>query len=359
MSVPTTRILIIHLEALGAVLRSTALLAPIKRKFQNAHITWVTLKPADQLLLQNPFIDRVVTYEAGNLLALMALEFDVTLCIDKSMQATGLAAHIQTEILYGFELDRHSGAIVPATPFANELWSLGLNNQKKFFENQKAETQLTCEALELGPFERDAYVLQLSEVERSESRERREIWSQNSKIVIGLNTGCSNVISYKKLSVKAHRDLIQKIQAMSSDFEIVLLGGREDSARNLEIAEGLSVVQSATDRGLRDGVVSLNACDIIVSGDSLGMHMGIALKKWMVAWFGPTCSQEIDLFDHGVKVLSEATCGPCWKRVCEKSTMCYDLVDIDKIYSGILLGQKGILNLHEQKDFNHSNGVHR
>ena len=47
----------------------------------------------------------------------------------------------------------------------------------------------------------------------------------------------------------------------------------------------------------------MNACDIVVSGDSLGMHMAIGLKKWVVAWFGPTCHQEIDLYDRGAKFL--------------------------------------------------------
>ena len=323
LNIPTTRILIIHLEALGAVLRSTALLKPIKRKFPNSHITWVTQKPADQLLLNNVWVDRVVCFDAPNIFGLTALQFDVTFCIDKSFQATGLAAHIQTELLYGFELDSQTGAIAPASGAAQELWQLGLSNQKKFFENQKAETQLTCEALELGPFKRDSYILRLSESEKREAQNRKKKWSENSKLIIGINTGCSDVIAYKKLSVRAHRALIEKLSP-HADFKIVLLGGKEDAARNIEIGKDLDVVQSSTDRGLRDGIVSCEACDVIVSGDSLGMHIGIALKKWMVAWFGPTCSQEIDLFENGLKVISDAPCGPCWKRVCDQPTMCLD-----------------------------------
>ena len=357
LNIPATRVLVIHLEALGAVLRSTALLAPIKRKYPFAHITWVTQKPAEQLLLHNPLIDKVIGFEAANLLGLTSLQFDVTFCIDKSFQATGLAAHIQTELLYGFELNKQTGAIVPVTAAANELWSLGLSNKKKFFENEKSETQLICEALELGPFQRDAYILKLSPEEKSEALLRKRTWSQNAKLVIGINTGCSNVITYKKLSVKAHRDLIAKI-SKNSDFQIVLLGGKEDSARNLEIGHALNVIQSSTEKGLRDGIVSCEACDIIVSGDSLGMHIGIALKKYMIAWFGPTCAQEIDLYENGVKVLSEAPCGPCWKRDCQQPTMCYDLVDLDQIYAGILLGQKRILRNHGSKDINHSDSIH-
>ena len=98
------------------------------------------------------------------------------------------------------------------------------------------------------------------------------------------------------------------------------------------------MIQSPTRKGLRDGLASVEACDLIFSGDSLGMHMGIALKKWVVAWFGPTCAQEIDLYGRGVKVMTKATCSPCWKRVCSQPVMCYDQVDFDQALNGLSKG---------------------
>ena len=50
MDIPVARILIVHLEALGAVVRSTSLLAAIKRQYPSSHITWVTQAPAHHLL---------------------------------------------------------------------------------------------------------------------------------------------------------------------------------------------------------------------------------------------------------------------------------------------------------------------
>ena len=126
----------------------------------------------------------------------------------------------------------------------------------------------------------------------------------------------------------------------------MLLGGKSETERNQAIAYGLHVIQSDTQSGLRDGILSVAACDVVVSGDSLGMHLGIALQKWVVAWFGPTCAHEIDFFDRGVAVLSKADCGPCWKRTCSKSTMCYDLVDpkelVNAVGAGIGKSSEGI-----------------
>lgn len=327
------RILIVHLEALGAVLRSTALLGAIKRRYPRSHITWVTKKPADALIANLPAVDRILTTTPEGLLALSALEFDIAFCIDKSLTASGVLKSTSVKKVFGFVADAKTGAIVPATSAAEELWQIGLSDQKKFFENKKTENQLVCEALEL-PYARDPYQVSLTESERELALKRRNEWAPHGEVIIGFNTGCAANIPYKKLSVPMHRELIQRLSGRPG-VRLVLLGGPEDTERNREIGAGLNVIQSPTEKGLRDGLCSVEACDIVVTGDSLGMHMAIAFQKWVVVWFGPTCAHEIDLYDRGVKVLSSAPCGPCWKRSCNKSPMCYDLVEVDAILAGI------------------------
>ncbi len=334
---PLSRVLIVHLEAMGAVLRATSLLPSIKRKFPKCHITWVTKAPSHRLLEGNSLIDRVLTSSSEDLLSLKCLNFDVAFCIDKSLQASGVLSSTQFDKLYGFSADACSGAILPATPAAHYLWKLGLSNHEKFFINQKSETQLMTEALELGEFKREPYVLMLSEAEKEQVTARNKLWAPDGKIILGINTGCAPTIAYKKLSIQRQKSLIKNIETHFG-CRIVLLGGPDDTDRNNEIAKGTNTVTSPTGSGLRDGLVSVAACDIVISGDSLGMHMAIALKKWVVAWFGPTCSHEIDLYDRGVKVMAKVGCSPCWKRSCHKSPMCYEMVSEDEFLMAVKEG---------------------
>ncbi|XGC82100.1 glycosyltransferase family 9 protein [Bdellovibrio bacteriovorus] len=294
-------------------------------------ITWVTDAPAHQLLKNHPAIDRVLTTSESDLLQLSALEFEAAFVIDKSLKAAGVIKKTTVDFIYGFVNDPRTGAILPATPAAEELWSLGLDNHKKFFINEKPETQLMIEALELGEFQRDEYWLPLTASEEFQSQERRATWLDKKEILIGLNTGCSNVIAHKKLTVEYHRLLIRHIHLSYPNASIVLLGGPEDTERNKAIAEGLDVISSETQSGLRDGLVSIAACDVVVTGDSLGMHMAISQKKQVIAWFGPTCAHEIDLYERGFKILTKSPCSPCWKRTCEKSIMCYDQVSLEEV----------------------------
>ncbi|WP_246845897.1 glycosyltransferase family 9 protein [Bdellovibrio sp. ZAP7] len=333
---PKLSILIVHLGALGAVVRSTSLLKAIKRKYPSSMITWVTDAPAHVLLQDHPVIDRVLTTKDADLLQLGALQFDVAMVIDKSLKAVGVLRHTQVDQIFGFTANPLTGAIVPATPAAEELWELGLNNHKKFFENKKPETQLMIEALELGPFKRDAYWVPLSESETMELHFRRQSFlTAGKKWVLGFNTGCSNVIAAKKFTIEFHRLMIKSLQSRYPEAQLVLLGGPEDTERNVEIAKGLSVISTATQSGLRDGLISVAACDVVVTGDSLGMHMAISQGKQVVAWFGPTCAHEIDLYDRGVSILSQSPCSPCWKRACEKSIMCYDQVSLQEIVHAV------------------------
>lgn len=324
------RILLIHLGALGAVVRSTALLSLIHDQYPGAHLTWVTQKPADQLLRGHPLIQRVLTTEAQDLLKLSALEFDVALVVDKSLEAGGVLRTTRAKKVLGFVVDPR-GVVVPATEAAEELWKIGLDDHLKFRVNQRSELDLIIQSLELKRNAQIEYSLPLSPIEMESVRHRKAIWSeQNRYRILGLNTGCSPGMPYKKLTVEAHRKLIQLLSDRE-DIQIVLLGGPEDDARNQEIARGLPVLQTPTRNGLRDGLISVATCDLIFTGDSLGMHMAIAQKIPVVAWFGPTCAHEIEFFNRGEAILSEASCGPCWKRSCQKSLMCYDQLDLRKV----------------------------
>jgi len=331
----TMSLLIVHLGALGAVVRSTSLLKAMKRKYPSSKITWVTDAPAHYLLQGHPAIDRVLTTSEADLLQLSALEFDIGFVIDKSLKASGILRRTTVDQIFGFQADPRSGAILPATPAAQELWHLGLDNHLKFHVNKKPETQLMIEALELGPFQRDDYWLPLTEKEKTEVLQRQKTWAGEKQIILGINTGCSAVIAAKKLTVDFQRQMIQTLAAKFPQLQIVLLGGPEDSLRNEQIAKDLPVVSSSTEGGLRDGLVSVAACDIVVTGDSLGMHMAISQRKPTVAWFGPTCAHEIDFYDRGMAILARSSCSPCWKRSCEKAQMCYDQVSLEEIVHAV------------------------
>lgn len=313
-----TRILLVNLDALGTVLATTAQLPAIKRNYPNSHITWVTRKSALPLLANNPFIDHLVEWSDENRMVLLQQKFELALNADKSRPAAAFMNLVTVEIKRGFGLN-DNGAIVPLNAGAEYGFRLGVDDHFKFRVNKRTGNEILAEAWEID-YQRDEYVLQLTAAELAEcERWRKELGLDEAPLVIGVNTGCSELFALKKLELETQAEIVRQIAVEMPAAKIILLGGREDTERNqrlVEMTEGVAI-PTPTTLGLRAGIILENLADIVVSGDSLGMHIAIALKKHVVAWFGLSCAAEVDLYERGIKIIRDLPCAPCWKKVCD------------------------------------------
>ena len=135
------------------------------------------------------------------------------------------------------------------------------------------------------------------------------------------------------MTIDQHVSLVTMLHGFQG-VRLVLLGGPEDTERNQEISRraGHKVLNTPTTEGVRRGICYENICDVVITGDSFGMHVAIALKKFVIAWFGLSCWTEIDLYDRGIKLLPDGLhCAPCWKRDCPYNLECIDMIDLEKI----------------------------
>lgn len=331
------RILIINLDAMGHVLVTTSLLPAIKRKFPESHISWITLPNAIHILDNNPYLNAVYTWNPENWLRLQAMKFDIVMNVDKSQHACAFTMGLQSKEKLGFGMNG-DGVIVPLNKEAEYLYRLGLDDQLKFRLNQKTLPQILHETFKLE-YQREEYVLNLSreEIEFC-ARYRKEIDIRDSDFVVGFNTGCSLLYPNKKMTIEQHVSLIDRL-AVVDGIKLLLLGGPEDTERNAEISRivGAKVISTPTTEGLRKGICYENLCDLVITGDSFGMHLAIALKKYVIVWFGVSCWSEIELYGRGTKLIPEGLeCSPCWKRECPYNLECRQMIDLDRICELVL-----------------------
>ncbi|MFZ5518317.1 MAG: glycosyltransferase family 9 protein [Candidatus Zhuqueibacterota bacterium] len=331
-----TKILIINLDAMGDVIMTTAQLPALKRKYPLSHISWITLPNAYPLLLHNPLIDKIYRWDDESRLILEAMHFDVALNADKNQNSGAFIHRLHAASKLGFGINQH-GAVVPLNEGAYYNYRLGLDDHMKFFENQRTGQDILAETFELD-YQRDEYILNLSPAEKVFCEKyRNEYHLSNSDFVVGFNTGCSAKWPQKKLKIDQHIGLIQRIGAELPGTKVLLLGGKEDTERNERIAAGVgvdTVISTPTTQGLRSGLCFINLADLVVTGDTFGMHAAIALKKHVIAWFGMSCHQEIDLYDRGVKIISRVECAPCWNAKCGYFR-CIDELDMDEFFAHI------------------------
>jgi len=326
------KILIVNLDAMGAVVQTTAMLPAIKRKYPNSHISWITLRNAYRLLDNNPYLDAVYVWEPENWMILQQMEFDIVYQTDKTKRSCAFAGTLNAKEVIGFGMNKN-GKIIPLNKEAEYSYILGLDDELKFRKNTLYGTQILQESMKLT-FKRDPYVLELSAEEKEFcSTYKKENGLDGNDLIVGFNTGCSYLYENKKLTLDQHVELIEAMHAMPG-VKLVLVGGPEDTERNAELVRrvGNKVLNTPTTEGVRRGICYENLCDVIITGDSFGMHVAIGLKKHVIAWFGLSCWSEIDLYDRGIKLIPEGLfCAPCWKRKCPYNLECIQMVDLKRI----------------------------
>jgi len=123
------RVLVIKLGAAGDVVRTTAILPAVHRRYPHAHVTWITEAAWRPLLDGNPLIDRPLV--RGECLDRLLVEsFDVTFALDPDETCAALAAVARSRERIGFVLDDR-GRVQPASPSAVRWWQMGLNDGLK------------------------------------------------------------------------------------------------------------------------------------------------------------------------------------------------------------------------------------
>jgi len=340
-----TKILIVSLDALGNVLDNTPLLPAIKRKYPVSTIHWMTMPNAEKILFNNEYIDKLFLWSDESRMIARNIEYDVVMNADKSDYACAFTNEVKAKKKLGFLLNE-DGKIIPANETAMYSYILGIDDQKKFRENTKTGVEIIHDVFELT-YERDRYVFSLTEEENKFVEEYKKSINYNpDKVYVGFNTGCSELFPNKKMTIEQHVKLIDEL--IKNDRNIVmLLGGREDTERNDTIYNSFNkeqkhrIINTPTTEGIRRGACYMSMPDIVISGDSFGMHLAIALKKYIISWFGLSCHQEIELYDYGVKLYPEGLeCSPCWKRKCPYNLECIDLIDLNKIIETVNLFKK-------------------
>src|SRR6195256_2715824 len=96
------RLLIVKLDAMGDVLRSTALLPPLAEAHPRAAITWITRKESVPLLQRNPHVAEVLELGPEALVHIQTRTFDRGVNLDASKISAALPSAARSDRKDGF-----------------------------------------------------------------------------------------------------------------------------------------------------------------------------------------------------------------------------------------------------------------
>jgi ADP-heptose:LPS heptosyltransferase len=331
------RIIIVKLDAVGDVLRTTAVLPSLKSRYPDSLITWVTRTEAMPLLQNNPYVNRALSYDKAETGYFLAVEeFDLLLNMDASPDSAALASHIRAAEKRGYGLNSR-GQVFPFNPEAVHWMEMGAFDSLKK-KNSRSYQDLMLELCCL-PAQPQEIILELTAAEKEEAAAfARQHGIAPDAFIIGLNTGASGRWQLKQWTLEGFEKLIVML-LQHTDATIFLYGGWLERERNeyLSRIHAQRIVNTGSDNTLRRffGLVSLS--DIFITGDTLALHAATALKKKVIALFGPTSSAEIDSY-HGqvTKITADLDCLVCYKSRCDLDPNCMNSITPERLYDDIV-----------------------
>ncbi|HVB58317.1 MAG TPA: glycosyltransferase family 9 protein [Candidatus Acidoferrales bacterium] len=328
------RLLIIKLDAMGDVLRTTALLPALAEAHPGVAITWITRRESRPLLEGNPYITEIVDYGEDALLQLQVRTFDRVINLDAGKTGAALASMANATQKDGFILDAR-GRVQPTNPAARKWLEMGIFDDFKR-QNAKTYQALMLEIIGLGGA-RHRYVLELTDGERVRGRTHlQRLGVDFSRPVIGLNTGAGRRWELKQWREDGYLELIERL-ARRDTAQFVLLGGPEERERHHRLVSRSRVplIDSGCDNPVRHFAAIVAACNLVVAGDTLAMHLSLALGRPTIALFGPTSSIEIEMYGMGEKVVPRMDCLGCYKPTCDFVPNCMDLITAGMVEAAV------------------------
>ncbi len=315
------RILLIKTGALGDVLRTTSILPGLKKYTDNAPILWITAPGADALVRDHPLVDSVRVWDGdpggvqGLCEDLGPVGWSWILSFDDEPGPARLATRMQelSRARLSGALEDPRGACV-YTDDVEPWFGMGLLSRagkqeadRRKLQNERTHAELFACMLDVEPGKPQ---LTVPESEAQVQRQRFE----GQDALIGLNTGAGERWPSKGLDIERTTELARQVHdARDGDVRFLVLGGALEAERNshllksLEGLSGLRVLNGGTDNSLLEFAAQVACCDVLVSSDSLALHMAIAQDRPVVAFFAPTSAAEVDLFGRGRSIRSTSS----------------------------------------------------
>jgi heptosyltransferase II len=258
-----SRTLIIKTGNLGDVLRTTPILRVL-----DGEVTWVTSSASMPLLQGNPLITKLVG--EGDAALLQDSLYDLVINLEEDYKSAALVSRFSRFNVSGAWLEEQGicyGAMGSEWLNMSRISRLGrASANRRKWENARSYQEIIFSAIG-RTFRGEEYVLnfplQKTQITGLVGIEERvgKVWPNKSWVF------------YQRLADGLEKD----------GHQVRFLAQRQ------------SLAEYADD---------INECEFVISGDTLAMHLGLALKKKVVALFSCTSPQEIYGYGRLEKVVS-------------------------------------------------------
>jgi len=271
-------------SSLGDVLRTTVILYP----FKNDHVTWLVDAAAYPLLEGNPYIDRILIFDLASVLQLQKERFDTVINLEKVPGVCAMADSISAWRRHGFRFDEMKGE-AEAYDRCEYIFSM-------------------CKDSDLKKTHKGHWQQMLLEVIGAKWEDQEYILGYKPKTSETCDVGLNWAVGSKwpnKAWPQESWDALKKLM---------------DGQYTYSVQQGLDSLHKYMDW--------INSCRLLVTNDSLGLHIALALRKKVVVLYGPTNPNETYFYGRGEVIYPSVDypCIPCLAPTCVQKKVCMEFI---------------------------------
>ena len=301
-----TRILIIKLGALGDVINTLPLVNIIK-KHLNAEIHWLVAPLSYPLVDSHASVDRTILFDKKNfktslpeaIKKIRQTKYDIVLDLQRLLKSGLFCMAAKAEQRIGFDKKRCKEMswlfpferIPPSDPNAHMLTQylefakyLGIKSNESTWDIPWVK-QLDNNTLNI---EHDYIVLNIGATKPANR------WSAEN---------------FARLA---------EIITEKTDFLPLLTGGKEDQAYSkvIKAKAACKIKDTCGKTSIKELAIIISNAKCVVSCDTGPMHLAVALKKNLIALFGPSNPARTGPF-KGTIIQQQLHCSPCNRKKCD------------------------------------------
>lgn len=333
------KIIIVKLDAVGDVLRTTSVLPSLKQRYIDSNVTWITKERSYEVLMDNDMIDEIY-FTTDELDHIYNNVFDLAINLDSGSDSCEIMSRIQAKQSYGYTLV--NGKPYPINSSANEWYLMGVNDEVKK-QNTKTYHEIIHEICNLTYDNSEPYIY-LPPEKRSRSLEISKSFKlETFNRMILVNLGGGNRWQYKKWTAEGYIKLADILSSKYPDTAIGIIAGDEDREFYEVISSELQKLQKenikffGTENSMEDFICIVSLAREVFTSDSLCFHIATGLGKYTVVIVGPTSHTELDVFGNGKVIYSDKVdCLCCYFNKCDKTVTCMNTLyaeDISEFFS--------------------------
>lgn len=289
--------------SLGDVIRASVILEPLKRRYPASNITWLVSHEAFPLIRGNRYIDRILVWDEFMPYVLMREKYDMVINLEKINGICALTDMIDAWEKVGFRFNSDSGDF--------DTYSKG-EVAKTYLEEKESGVRTIWQELILSMLglEWHGEGYSLGYVPKSEI-----------KFDVGFNYKVGTKWPTKAMSEVRWAELAKKLEQQGISYDY------QKGADNLE-----------------EYMEWIHSCRVLVSCDSLGLHLAFAMQKPAIGLFGATDEREVYFYGDSLALhpKCECSCMPCYNPKCDREKHCMEFIDLDEVVANIqsILGRK-------------------